>query len=648
MIKINNWNVSNADFITPKLGDEPGINEFIVMDIPDLAVSPFTNLFIDNDQVSSNLIGNSVETVSIFDDRNTASYYKMSIEDGTYRGYIQIFKGSIRVQGNETPVPVLNTDGAEHRYTLTLKGDTLTVYFDAKKIASETISEASQLKQICIGFTEAQTGAALVKFRYIKTTKGAYNYINAADIDFELQVDTSDEFNSPNLKTYTKADFTVIPENGAAWDPVSLMCGKYTGGSYDFLGLVQAATIKLPPKQDGAEYTFYYRVRFLSDLYESDYSRTYLTQRVKPESPEVIPNTVSLVAKTTANSVSDTGYLLNTREVPTGEPVIFEILSEQDHGYKAFIPPVDNAGVVLPDTPVSDNWTVQIYNASDLIIKVYDGLKFEQEPVMPWTVVSYTYSATANNWSSSIMQRPLSFILPADITNTVFDAVYNHHLPAYDDVYTKVYNSGNVADVLRSEASEINEMYAKLYTQSANISNFTADRDDLNSRWKSVFGLDNSLFKNSAEMRDTMQQLVLNLRGEMLEKTILYLISCITGANPEIIEYKDVYFNVLWSEAELKQLPKDQTYYIYDENNPSFDVKPFVLYGGADQAATWQINIYDPYNIKYSQELILRILDFLKPVYTYVVVNFYDFEGVPYTKKYYYGTDNYLESEYNK
>lgn len=622
MIKINTWNVSNAEFITPKLGDTPGESEFITMDVADLTVSPFTYLFLDGANVHDNTIGNSLETVSIFDDKDTGSHYVMSISDGTYKAYIEISKGSIRVQGSDSPISVNNADGIEHRYTISLKETEFVVYFDTKIVASENITLTSTEKQICVGFPEEQTGSALVQFKYIKTAQGAYKYINISDIDFELQIDTASDFSSPNLKTYNKASFTTIPEEIKPWDPVAIMCGKYENGTYDFKGLVQSVTVKLPPKQDGSEYTFYYRVKFGGDLYDSQYSRTYLTHRVKPIEPALIPE-------------------------ETTRPVFLKLTSS-DSGYKALVPPQDNAGVILPETLVSDNWTIQLYNASDKNITVYDNLSYEQAPIAPWSIVSYTYSAENNNWSSSIIYKLQTFVLPADITNVVFDAVYNHHLPAYDCVYTKVYNSGNVADVLRGSASEIDMMYSKLYTQSANISNFTATRDEFNARWKSVFGLDYSLFKNSAEMRDTMQQLVLNLRGEMLEKTISYLITCLTGAAPEIIEYKDVEFNVLWSAEDMKALPKDETYYLYDENNPSFEVKPFVLYGGLDQASTWQINIFDPYDIKYNQELITRVLDFLKPVYTYVVINFYNFEGVPYTKRYYYGIDNYLEAEYNK
>ena len=148
-------------------------------------------------------------------------------------------------------------------------------------------------------------------------------------------------------------------------------------------------------------------------------------------------------------------------------------------------------------------------------------------------------------------------------------------------------------------------------------------------------------------MRDCMLCLNSSLPGQMLEKPIEELIYELTGAKPRITEYKDKMFNVLCSDEQQKTLPTTEKFYLYDENNPSFFQKPFVLYGGSAKAFTWQIDVFDPYNLQYNQDMIKKIIDMYKPAHTYVIVNFYNYEGVSYTKHYYYGTDNYLESLYN-
>lgn len=611
MYKINDWTVSNVDYVTPKPNTGPGTSGYVTLDIPDLNTEPTTTLTYPSLAPSST--GNSAEIVAKFDDNGTGSHLTFLIDDGVSRAGILIRKGFIALLDGSSITAVHNTDSDTHRYTLTLQNGALNVFFDTNPILSTTTTQNPVSTGILVGFPEKQNGSAHVDFKYIKRTKGIYKYIKLEDVDFELHIDSVDTFDSPNHKVYTKTDFVNPPNEPTSWSPVSFVCGNFTKDGYDGRGLVQAVTVKLPPKQDSAQYTFYYKVRFSDATYTSDFTRTYLTTAVKPTE----------ISETLA-------------------------LSDTDLGYKALNPTADNLKVTLPETPVTDGWEIQLYNASSYAIKVYDFLGYEQAAVPAYTVYGYKYSASADNWASYVIYKPQNFVLPADITNIVFDAVFNHHLPAYDDVYTKVFNSGNAADLIKGNATAINDIYSSFMQASANIYNFKADRDDMNLRWKNVFGLDNSLFKNAAEMRDAMQNLVLNLKGEMLKRTVEYLIYCITGAIPKITEYKDVDFNVLQSDREIKQLPREQTYYLFDENMPVFDVNPFVLYGGKDQAFTWQVDVYDPYNLQYSQELVKQLIDMIKPVYSYVILNFYSYEGVPYTKKYYYGIDNYLEAAYNK
>lgn len=617
MYKINDWNVTNVEFLTPKPGSTPGSDAFVSFSIPDLTTEPFSNIYSDTSVVASSKVGNSFEAVAIFDSKSTNSYFEMILDDGTNRAILKIQEGTLTL-GTDI-VTVQNTDKELHRYTITLKNGLTTVFFDTTKVVEQETTNASVNAEMLIGFTQAQNGSADLKLRYLKRCQGAYNYLNTTDVDFELLIDAVDTFNSPNLKTYTKASFANIKAIPDSWDPVSIVCGDFDGEKYLFNGLVQAVTVHLPPKQDNVALPFYYKVRFAGNEYTSDFSQTYLVNRVKP-----------------------------TELSETKTPGIYAKLTAADKGYKAYSVPVTNGRVVLPATPVSDGWNVQIYNAGTHTIKVVDTLNYAQQEISPYNIVSYTYSTENNNWTSSIVQKKQSFTLPPNITNLVFDAVFNHHLPAYDEVYTKVYNSGNAADVLRGEAVQIDTIYAVMQTQYARLSNFTADRDTMNQRWSNVFGLDKSLFKNSADMRDVMQTLVLNLKGEMLAKALEYVISTITGVKPEIVEYKDIDFNVLWSTKEIKQLPPSKTYYLYDEEHPSYEVKPFIIYGGADKAFTFQINVFDPYNLQYNQELIKQIVDMFKPVYGYAIINFYSWEGVPYTKRYFYGTDNYLEAAYNK
>ena len=666
MFKLNNWNLSNDAYVTPKAGEAPigGVN-YVTFDITDLTAAPYTYVWSPSTAVADSETGNSFEIVAIFDDLNTASYLTMTIEDGTNKAGIQISKGMVSTIDGTYNIQVANTDGAEHRYTLTLQNGHLDILFDTVSILDYQVTAESSITQFLVGFPEAQNGGAKVQFRFIKCTKGIYRYVKAPDIDFELQIDSVDTFDSPNLHTYTKASFDKIPEVLDNWDPVSLICGRYNGSSYDFNGLVQAATVHLPPKQDQELYTFYYRVRFTGDKYTSDWSQTYLTERIKPTALAVIPDEISLVSANVGNTINDKDFLLNSEEKEHDaqeEYVVCEVLDETDRGYHSFILPIDYGTVVLPSGDLPDNFDVTIYNASANHMRIGISEAFEKDDtgavvryadyeiavIDPWNVVQFVYSATDKQWQYFVMYKAQTFMLPPNITNTVFDAVYHYRIPAYDDVYTKAFDSGVVADITKGKAVAVDEFFGQLLKQKSNIDSFKADRDDFNARWKNIFGLDNSLFKNSAEMRDTMQVIIKNLKGEMLKTAMEVVIESITGAKPDIVEYKDKYFNILWSYNTIKKLPLEQTYYLYDENHPSFRMQPFIVYGGADKTFTWEIDIYDPYNLKYNQDLITEIIEMFKPAYSFAVVKFYSYEGVPYTKRYYYGIDNYLRSEYNK
>lgn len=638
MYKINDWNVTNIDFLTPKPGSIPGSSDFVTFNIPDLTIAPYSNIYTDYSVIATSEYGNSFEVVAKFDDNKSNTYFEMYIADRTNKDGIHIFNGSISYLDGTNVIPVQNTDSDAHKYTLTLQNGLLRVFFDEQMVLQRKTTNTSINPEMRVGFTKEQTGSAILNLKYVKRAKGVYNYIKPKNIDFELLIDAVDTFDSPNLKTYTKDSFSIIKQNPESWDTVSLVCGDFGEDGYKFNGLVQSATIHLPPKQDGIEIPFYYKVRFNNTEYTSDFSQTYLTNRIKPEQLVLQPKTISLKE---VPATKTTNTKAQTQD-------IYKILSEKDAGYKAYRIQDEGGNIVLPPTPVSDGWSVQIYNAGETKIHIIDALSYEIAEINPKEIVSCTYSTTNNNWNSCVLQKKQKFVLLPNITNIVFDAVYNHHLPAYDEVYTKAFNSGNAADILRGKATQIDDFYASLRTQYANLSNFTANRDDMNQRWSTVFGLDKSLFKNSADMRDIMQTLLLNVRGELLANVLSYVISAITGANPEIIEYKDIDFNVLWSSADIKRLPMNKTYYLYDDEHPSLDVNPFIVYGGADQAFTYQINVFDPYNLTYNQELIKQIIEMFKPVYSYVVVNFYSSEGLPYTKRYYYGTDNYLEAAYNK
>lgn len=619
MYNLNNWLLSNPDFVDPAPGEAPVAGrEFVTIDVPDLSSTPLTNL-TNGVNIADSDVGNTLEVVYKFDDNDTGAHTTLFIEDGTNKAGIEVFKGGLRDLTGSTTVAITNLDGDTHRYTLTLKNGVFSVLFDTVEVYSATVAQTSTNKKLGFGFFETQTGQMTLNIKYIKKTRGIYKYIKPSEIDFELQIDSTNTFDSVNLHTYTKSSFENIPDVPDDWDPVSIICGNYTGDGYDFNGLTQAVAVHLPVRQFDSEIPFYYRVRFVGDHYTSDWSNIYLVNRIKPT--VLTP--------------------INPEDI---RKIALEF-TEDSNKYHAILPSEDGLGILLPEIPTTNGLTFTIYNASTYNVKLYSHqydeklekvVYFNQFDLSPNSISNITYDEVTEKWYLSVKNKETSFVLPLNIANLVFTSVFQYHLPAYDFVYTKAYSSGDVANFVRANAYAIDDIFNTFEADRKDIDSFSANRDAFNERWKNVFGLDNSLFKNSADMRDIMQCLLANLNGQLLKAKVAELICDITGAKPFIAEYKDIDFNILG----------DKSYYIYDKEHPLYGKKPFILYGGRPKAFTWEINVFDPYNLQYDFGLVLNILDMFKPVYSYVVVNFYNYEGRPIRRQYVYGYDLYGEAAY--
>lgn len=653
--KLNDWSLSDVTNVTPKIGDEIGSSEYVIFDVPDLSVSPFTYIYQD---ASSTDKGNSVEIVADLSEVDSDTYLAMYIDDGTNRQGIKIYRNEVKLLDGSSLTTVENPSGEFHRYTITMKEGVFTFAFDKIEVQTENPIpvQQSQGRKLVIGFPESQSGSCKVKFKYIKYAEGVYKYVVLENTDFELQLDSAPTFNTVNLHTYTKSSFDTIPTDPKAWDPLNIVRGNYIADtdSYDGHGLVTAATIKLPQKPDMEMPTFFYRVRFIGDC-TSDYSAVYFNNRS------------DVYEFSQADQAYYTQDNIDINELP-GYVFIFDASADRrgddkglfytldDHGFHQILALTDLAQIHLPasrdengEIIIPDNWKITFRSVGERPFTVYSGENAELFKVTEGQVVTMQFDTATGEWITYVEQDPTQFKIHPDVTNEVFKAVYGYHLPAdQDDVYTKSYDTGNAATILRAESRELGKVFSEDMDDSSRTGIFKAPNDLFTERWGNIFQFDKSLFKNQAEMRDILQTLVLNMHGEMLHDNMETVIEAVTGAKPTIIQYKDKVFNTLWSSADIKKLPDSQRYYLYDGEHPSFSVNPFILYGGNDKAYTFQINIYDPYDLQYDRDMVQRIIQLFKPGWTKAVTVFYDAEGHQYQKKYYYGIDNYGEAAYNK
>ncbi len=652
--KLNDWTLSDTENVTPKIGDDFGASEYVIFDVADLSVSPYTNL---TQVAGSTDKGNSVEIVADLSDEDSGSYLTMYIDDGTNRQGIKIYNGKVALLDGSSETIIENEAETLHRYTITMKDGHFEFLFDKEcLIETDTVAE-SQLPGLFIGFGEGQSGSFVAKFKYIKYAHTIYKYIVLENVDFDLQIDSAPTFDSVNLHTYTKASFQQTPtldEDGKpiyeSWDPVSYMCGNYVGdseygvSSYDGKGLVTAVTIKLPQKAGMQDPIFYYRVRFNGD-YVSDFATVYSnysadnTDTISGSSVEYDPSQSQPFEFPEGVSVYDftTGKYSDTSIEFT----------EEDKGTHRIVAAEDGMVVFIPTT-ASDNWRISFQNDGEYAIEVKTEAGAHLYTVEPHTVVSFQFDTDLSRYHIFVEQLQASFRLRPDISSEVFKAVYYAHLPAdLDDVYTKSYETGVAATLIRAEAREIADIITTFQDDSDRLNIFTAPNDLFTQRWGDIFNFDKSIFKNQAEMRDTLQCIISKMHGEMMYQYMYDIISAITGAHPDIINYKDKLFNVVWTTETSKVVPNSLKFYLYDDEHPSFEINPFVLYGGDAQAYTFEINIYDPFDLQYNRDMIKQVIELFKPGWTRAVITFYDAEGHAYQDKYYYGIHNYGEAAYN-
>lgn len=678
--RLNDWWLTNPDYVTPKKGDEVGVEiveiegeeqkverKYVTFDVPDLSVEPFTYIYRG---ASSADKGNSVEVVADLSEvDSTENYLAVYIDDGTYRQGIKIYKGKVVLLDGSDQKTVENAAATAHRYTLSMLDGKFVCYFDKKKIFTpEEVPASSGESRLVVGFPESQSGSFKAKFEYIKYAEGVYTYVNLEDVDFEFQLDSAPTFDTVNLKTYNRASFIKTPPNyddetaeereirekneemyedlPNAWDPVEHVCGSYVNGEYDHKGIVNSISIALPQKPDMALPAFYYRVKIAGEGYNSPYSQTYFSSLT---TPEIFPHTADVYYEQAGQfPVPLEGYIF-VYDVTDGVAGIERIsYTQDDAGMHRLYSTAEGAVIVLPPIPVSDNWKISLCNVGDYTINVQSALGDQLLHVEPKQVVSYEFDTADYKWYSFIEHDIAFFNLRPDISSAIFKSVYTSHIPSYDYVYTKDYNSGNIATIVRAEASEVAKLFTQQQNQSDMLSIYKADNDDFTERWKNIFNLSESLFKNKAEMRDTFQVLVGNSLEQMRAASIERVLMAVTGAKPDIIELKDVIFNIIWSAHDLKEQPHSRKFSLCDKDYPSYYVNPFIVYDKQDQHHTWQVKVYDPYNLQYSQDLIKQIIQLYKPGWTHVIVDFYNAEGEKIQKKYVYWYDNYLKSSYNK
>lgn len=187
---------------------------------------------------------------------NSKSVAQLFIADGTHMVVANIGDGAVTIGSDTFTVSTTQF----HSYWLTLKDGKYQLFVD-RDLVLEGNAISAIGRRISFGFTDVPKISDNVFIKYLKTVKGIKRPIDLSKISFELQVDTTDTFDSSNLVSYYDDDGLVYKEGSE--DPVGTALGT---------GIVRSFTIPLLPRQDDQNVCYFFRVRAKSEYYSSDWA----------------------------------------------------------------------------------------------------------------------------------------------------------------------------------------------------------------------------------------------------------------------------------------------------------------------------------------------------------------------------------------
>ena len=237
-------NILNDYFYTYDVGT-PEIGNSVCANI---AFNPETIMLVD----SNNYMYASEDDV--FFTASNKAVAQLCIADGEYMVVANIGNGQVVIGNKEYTLSTTHF----HNYWLTLKDGKYQMFVDNDLIL-EGDAISAEARMVAFGFMDLPSAGDSVYIKYLKNIKEYRRPLNLSKMAFELQVDTTDTFDSINLKSYYDINNEVY-ENGN-------VVGTALGN-----GIVRSFTIPLLPRQDMKNICYFFRARVNSEYYISDWA----------------------------------------------------------------------------------------------------------------------------------------------------------------------------------------------------------------------------------------------------------------------------------------------------------------------------------------------------------------------------------------
>ena len=532
----------------------------------------------------------------------------------------------------------------------------------------EGVANTSISRLISVGFTRVPSQYDIAYIKYLKTAQGEKRPIDLVKVSCEVQVDTSDTFDSANLKTYYSVDDLVFAKQDGA-NKVFVNVNEDNTDDARFITLTLDGISGSPVSIDANA-----PATVIANAIVTQGIPTGWTATLNGTKITIIKNTITPIQHTT----KEYNYLTITGENPID--ISFDIFHRGTALGTGIVrsftipllPRQEDAAIcyffrvrVNSDYYTSD-WAYYFYDepAVDIVFSTKEQLSNNKYIVDRLVGFCYenrqSYMLKINPTPEDLSRECISlkdstaiwvpinnsfFMLDANNSNYYFNQVYNYRLPD-EEVYTKYNYSGNIANAISSESTIIDMADFELKNSNRDLDIHLCRDAHLFNNFGSLYNLASEYFNTINEYRDTLLNIINGFCEPGNTQVLKNILGAITGATPDIEELKNKKHWVLWDRATLLTKSDTDRYILFNPNHPYSKKNKAVLYSDQGKAFTFNIHLYNPLGLNINPTMIRIIVDLFKPVFSQANIIFYNEEGLPkvYPAKYYFS--NYGQGLY--
>ena len=588
---------------------------------------------------------------------------QICIADGTSMVVADISEGEVSIGSDSYALDTLEF----HNYWLTLKEGKYQLFID-KVLVLEGEASSSISRRLSVGFTRTPNDYDSAYIKYLKSTKGEKRPIDISKVSCELQVDTSDSFDTVNLKTYYSVDDLVFAEqDGAPKAYIDINSDNTNVGRIITVVIDGIAGSPVPIAGGASASSIAYSI-FANGIpagWTPEVDGTRITLTKNSGNPVTHATDKYNYIEITGNNNLDITLELFHRGTALGSGIVrsftIPLLPRQEDRAICYF-----FRVRVNSEYYTSDWAYYFYDEPDVDIVFTTKEKLSENKYIVDKLVAFCYenrqsyilvkSPTEEDKiegyvaikDSTAIWKPINnsyFLLDSNNTNHFFDQVYNYRMPD-EEVYTKYDYSGNIANAISSEATVIDIADFEIKNTTRDLDVHLCRDSYLYNNFGSLYSLAAEYFNTINEYRDTLVNIIDGFCNPGNTKALKNILAGITGIEPYIEELKNTKKWILWDRATLLTKKDSERYVLFNPEHPYSTKNKAVLYTAQGKAFTFNIHLYNPLGLTINPEMVKIIVDLFKPNFSQANLIFYDEEGFPvvYPAEYYFS--NYGQGLY--